>query len=277
VPLLGQRGRLIELEYAAANPRVTRMPEGGLYWTAGMTAPVVNSDVPVTSPQSRGDMFTQSRNTLARLNDSLRQAGLTSTDVVFVRAFLGPDTDGRFDFDGWQKAFSEFFHSDKKPQSTTVTAPSFPGRGAVIEVEFIAAFPKQPALFTGPHPKLQAFGEPAAMISSGVAVKPGSALYFSGLAVPTTGGDMKTQALSALQSLRSRLVEKGADFKDVVFIRAYVPSADGRFDLAGWQDAYATFFNTREQPHKSARTTITVQAFASPSWQIAIDAVAVIP
>lgn len=317
VPLLAEPGRLVEIEYVAVTSQAAKMaagsealalpvtnpnlkpygkkadriyagmgvmPGGGMYWTAGMTAPVIKADAPPASYESRGDMYTQSRNTLARLKDNLAQAGLTLADVVYVRAFLGPDRSGKFDYDGWNKAYGEFFNNGEqphKPARTTVTTPAFAGAGALIEIEFVAAFPKAPGIFegpeAGPNPRLRAYGERTAMISSGVAVKPGTALYFSGDAVPTVDGDMKTQALSALESLRSRLVQAGAGFKDVVFLRAYVPSADGKFDLAGWQEAYATFFNTPAQPHKSARTTIAVRALPNPAWKIAIDAIAVVP
>jgi enamine deaminase RidA (YjgF/YER057c/UK114 family) len=249
-----------------------------MYWTAGMTAPVVK---PKASPdENRGDMFTQSRNTLKRLKDNLAEAGLKVADILLVRAFLGPDKQGKFDFEEWDKAYNEFFKDERsiEPPRTTVTTPAFAGRGALIEIEIVASFAKAPAFFSAQgNPKIQDFAEHAAMISSGVAVKAGSAVYVSGAAVPAVEGDMKTQALSALESLRSRLAEAGAGFKDVIFMRAYVPSTDGKFDLTGWQEAYGTFFNTPQQPHKSARTTIAVQALANPEWKIAIDAIAVVP
>ena len=275
VPFLGP-GRLIQIECIAMSQK--SVTETGMYWTAGMTAPVIKQDA--SPDENRGDMSTQSRNTLSRLSDNLAEAGLTASDVVFVRAFLGPDKQGRFDFEGWNKAYDEFFKNERsnRPPRSSVTSPAFAGRGALIEIEFVAKFPKTPAFFnTANNSKLHDFGEATAMISSGVAVKSGAALYFSGAAVPTVEGDMKAQSLSALESLRSRLEEKGAGFKDVVFLRAYVPSTDGKFDLAGWQEAYATFFNTSQQPHKSARTTITIQALPNPAWKIAIDAVAVVP
>jgi enamine deaminase RidA (YjgF/YER057c/UK114 family) len=275
LPLLEFKGSLIELECIVANKNP--LPDDGMYWTAGMTAPVIKTDAP--SDENRGDLSTQSHNTLLKLKDNLRDAGLTSENIVFVRAFLGPDKQGRFDFDGWEKAYNEFFKNEKSnaPPYITLTTPAFAGRGAMIEIEVVASFAKAPAFFSPPgSSKIHDFGEPTAMISSGVAVKAETGLYISGAAVPTVEGDMKTQALSALESLRSSLAEAGAGFKDVVFLRAYVPSSDGKFDLAGWQDAYATFFNTAQQPHKTARTTIAVQALPNPAWKIAIDAVAVV-
>ena len=277
VPFLGQSGRLIQIECVAVTKN--SVPDGGMYWTAGMTAPVIKQDA--TPDENRGDMFTQSHNTLTRLKENLTEAGLTVSDILFVRAFLGPDKQGKFDVEAWNKAYDEFFsgqNPSNRPPRSTVTAPAFAGRGALIEIEFAAKFSKTPAFFnTQADSTLHDFGEPSAMISSGVAVKSGSRLYFSGSAVPTVEGDMKAQALSALESLRNRLQDTGADFKDVIFLRAYVPSGDGKFDLAGWQEAYAMFFNTPQQPHKSARTTITIQGLPNPAWKIAIDAVAVVP
>jgi enamine deaminase RidA (YjgF/YER057c/UK114 family) len=276
VPSIGQKGSLIELECVVAEK--DPLPDDGMYWTAGMTAPVIKPDA--APDENRGDLSTQSRNTLARLKDNLTEAGLKLSDIVLVRAFLGPDKQGKFDFEAWDKAYGEFFKNEKanKPPWTTVTTPAFAGRGALIEIEVVAAFATAPGFFSAQAgSKIHDFGEPTAMISSGVAVKAGSALYISGAAAPTVEGDMKTQALSALESLRTSLAEAGAGFKDVVFLRAYVPRADGKFDLAGWQEAYGTFFNTPQQPHKSARTTIAVQALPNPAWKIALDAIAVVP
>jgi len=276
VPFLGP-DRLIQVECIAMSKN--SVLDGGMYWTAGMTAPLIKQDA--SPDENRADMLTQSRNALARLSDNLEEAGLTASDVVFVRAFIGPDKQGKFDFEGWNKAYDEFFKNESpsnRPPRSSVTSPAFAGRGALIEIEFVAKFPKTPAFFnTENSSKLHDFGEATAMISSGVGVKSGGALYFSGAAVPSVEGDMKAQSLSALESLRNRLAEKGAGFKDVIFLRAYVPSTDGKFDLNGWQEAYATFFNTSQQPHKSARTTITIQALPNPTWKIAIDAVAVVP
>ena len=89
---------------------------------------------------------------------------------------------------------------------------------------------------------------------------------------------MKTQALSALETLKGRLAEAGLSFKDVTFLRAYVvPEADGSVDRTGWGEAYTTFFNNKEQPHKPARTTIAVHSLPRPNWKIEIDVIAAEP
>jgi len=327
VPMLNQNGGLIELEYVCAtrdpakmaagsralalpvtNPNLTPygtkegriyagmgiMPGSGLYWTSGNNPPVINKDAPLTSYENRGDMHTQAHNTLVLLKDNLAGVGLTLADVVYVRAFLGPDGNmgGKFDFDGWNKAYSEFFNTPDqphKPARVTATTPTFAGNAGgqpntMIEIEFVAAFPKAPALFDGPgavgppHTLLRDYGASTAMVASGIAVKPGAALYLSEGALPTGGGDMKTQALSTLESLKSHLAEAGASFRDVVFLRAYlVPGADGSVDRDGWNAAYTTFFNNPGQPHKPARVTIPVSSLPKSDSKIAIDLIAVVP
>jgi enamine deaminase RidA (YjgF/YER057c/UK114 family) len=125
---------------------------------------------------------------------------------------------------------------------------------------------------------VRAYGAPTALFASGVAGKPGTSLYLSSGALPAVGGDMKSQALSALESLKSGLAQAGAGFKDVVFLRAYlVPNSDGSVDRDGWNQAYATFFKTPEQPNKPGRVTIPVTSLPKADAKISIDVVAVVP
>lgn len=267
------------------------VPGSGMFWTAGLTAPVINKEAPATSYESRGNMYTQARNTLAALKKNIEGAGLTLADVVFVRAFLGPDHNmgGKFDVDGWNRAYGEFFNNPEqphKPARTTATTPTFASNAggltnSMIEIEFVAAYPKAPASFEGSEAGkkvVHIYGAPTAMFASGVATRPGKGLYFSSGALPTVGGDMKTQALSALESLKSGLAKAGASFADTVFLRAYlVPNADGTVDRNGWNEAYSTFFNNPAQPNKPGRVTIPVSSVPKADSKIAIDIVAVVP
>lgn len=315
VPLLGRPGTLIEIEFvcmpskasasfatsdalklpvtnAGIKPYGTKenriytgmgvVAGSTMYWTAGVVAPVHNDKLQPTDREYRGDMKTQARNTLTKLKENLASVGLTFGDVVFMRAFLAPDAlkNDTFDYDAWNAAYGEFFNSSDnphKPARTTVTTPGF-GPGTLLEVEVIAAFPKRPALFDAksPHPKLHAYGEPDAMIASGIAVDAPAQFFFSSGAVSTVKGDLKTQAVSALDALQAQLTRANMKFSDVVFLRAYVvPGADGTFDRAAWTAAYTQYFNNKDQPHKPARTTIQVQSLPNPDWVIEVDAIAV--
>jgi len=315
VPLLSKPGVLIEVEFVCLPPRAAKLfassdalqlpvgnptlkpygtrenriytgmgivPGTAMYWTAGTVAPVANEKLPPTDREYRGDMQTQARNTLLKLKENLAAVGLEFDDVVFMRAFLAPDAakGNAFDYDGWNAAYEEFFNNKSnphKPARTTVTTPGF-GPGILLEVEVIAAFPTRPALFDARsiHPKLKTYGEPDAMIASGIAVDAPASFFFSSGAVSTVKGDLKTQAVSALEALQARLALGGMKFSDVVFLRAYVvPGADGTFDRNAWTAAYTQFFNNKEQPHKPARTTIQVKSLPNPDSLIEVDAIAV--
>jgi enamine deaminase RidA (YjgF/YER057c/UK114 family) len=266
------------------------MPGSGLYWTAGLTAPVLNSSAPASSYDNRGDMRTQARNTLARLKENIEAAGLTLADVVYVRAWLGPDVNmgGRFDVDGWNLAYAEFFNNPgqpHKPARVTTFTPTFASNAggqpnSMIEIEFIAAYSNAPALFEGEgagKPRRE-FGAPGAMFAAGVAAKPGMALYLSSGTLPGVDGDMKTQATSVLESLKAGLAQGGGSLSDVVFLRAYlVPAPDGSVDRDGWNQAYSSFFNNPAQPNKPGRVTIPVTSLPKEGAKIAIDVIASLP
>ena len=314
VPLLGRPGTLIEIDFVCLpkkgadfasaaraglpafnsqlKPYGTKerhilagigvLPNTALYWTQGTTPPVLDESVPQTDIRHRGDMRTQARNTLLALQKNLASVGLTFKDVVYLRAFLAPDRrTGTFDYDGWNAAYGEFFNNAEnphKPARTTVTTPTYGSPSMMIEIEIIAAFPKAPELFDAKaaNPRLKAFGEPSAMISSGVAVAANAPLVLSAGVVSAVPGDMKTQALSALDTLQKRLAAAGLTFKDVVFLRAYVvPDADGNVDRQGWAQAYTQYFNNPQQPHKPARTTIAVLSLPRPDLKIELDVIAV--
>jgi len=319
VPLLGRPGTYIEIEFVCAGtpkpglftssdqlglpvaspmlkPYGTRegriyagmgiKPGAAYYWTAGTTSPVLNANEPATSPNRFGDMKTQATGLLKRLQENLANVGLTFSDVIFLRAFLGPDTlrGGGFDYDGWNAAYSEFFNTaanPHKPARSTVTTPTYGQPGMMLEIELLCAFPgstDKVRFDNSASPGLKAYGAPTAAISSGVASKAGNRFHFSAGAVPAVGGNMKTQALSALETVKTRLAAAGMSFKDVTFLRAYiVPEADGSLDRAGWGEAYTTFFNNPGQPHKPARTTIAVHSLPNPAWKIEIDVIAAAP
>lgn len=268
------------------------MPDSGFYWTAGLTAPVLDRTAAPTSYASRGTMETQARNTLQALKDNIAGAGLSLSDVVYVRAWLGPDINngGKFDTEAWNKAYGEFFNNPAqphKPARVTMTTPTFAGNtggpsNTMIEIEFVAAFPDAaPAIFAkaeGADATTRLYGAPTALFASGVAGKPGTSLFLSSGMLPGVTGDMKTQATAALEALGRTLTQAGGSFKDVTFLRAYiVPEADGSVDRAGWNEAYSRFFNTPAQPRKPGRVTIPVVSLPSSTARIALDAIAVIP
>jgi enamine deaminase RidA (YjgF/YER057c/UK114 family) len=251
-----------------------------LYWTPG-----TGQAVPNRPAGDRSDTYAQALNDLKLLRTNLATVGLGFGDVVYLRAFLGPDptAGGKFDYDGWNRAYLECFNTaanPHKPARTTMAIPVF-GGGGTVEIEVMAAFPGASPVFDradAGNSNLRTYASPAPPWADGVAVRPGAPLYFSSAAAPASAGSVRTQALSALAVLKGRLSSAGLAFKDVVFLRAYiVPDAAGLIDRAGWSEAYQTCFNHPGQPHKPARTTISVAALPGPGQKIAIDVIAAGP
>jgi enamine deaminase RidA (YjgF/YER057c/UK114 family) len=134
-------------------------------------------------------------------------------------------------------------------------------------------------------------GEGTSPISSGVGVPAGRAYFWtSGTGAPVIKkeaatvyeryGDTYVQGAATLKALAALLEKQGLTMKDVVYLRVYVaPDAakGGKPDFPGWFKAYGEVFNIKENPVKTARSTVGVAALAVPDWLIEIEAVAVYP
>ena len=97
---------------------------------------------------------------------------------------------------------------------------------------------------------------------------------------PARYGDTKTQAISVLKAIETRLKEHGLGMKDVVYLRAYLVADKNKgnvIDTQGWNDAYGQFFNNTTNPVKTARSTVGVAALVNPAWLVEIEAFAVFP
>ena len=130
------------------------------------------------------------------------------------------------------------------------------------------------------------FGSPTSEISSSVAVPHSyNRLLFSGTVAPLLNKDGKTsyerygntekQAIGILEKLKADLETKGLSLADVTYLRVYVapdPNKGNAPDYQGWFDAYSLFFNTKENPVKTARSTVGVQSLVSPDYLIEIEA-----
>ena len=154
--------------------------------------------------------------------------------------------------------------------------------GAVLAVPAGRADEPATVTFTGPAPS---------QIASGVGVPAGRAYFWTSGVVPSAAkrdgatvyeryGDTHAQGVSCLKNIAAVLATQGLGLKDVVYLRVYVaPDADkgGKPDFAGWFKAYSEFFNTKENPVKTARSTVGVAALVNPDWLIEVEAVAVYP
>ncbi len=137
------------------------------------------------------------------------------------------------------------------------------------------------------------YGDPKAVISQGVAIPAGAAVFMvSGLLAPAIdtnaknddraryGIDTKTQAIGIFKTMEKQLAGHGLSLKDVVYIRAYLigdSAKGGKLDVDGWNEAYKQFFGTADNPNKTARATIGVAALVAPQFLLEVEAVAVYP
>ena len=134
-------------------------------------------------------------------------------------------------------------------------------------------------------------GDAASSISTGVGVPAGRAYFWtSGTGAPVIKkegttvyeryGDTYVQGAATLKTLAALLAKQGLTMSDVVYLRVYVaPDAakSGKPDFPAWFKAYGEVFNTKDNPVKTARSTMGVAALANPDWLIEIEAVAVYP
>lgn len=93
-------------------------------------------------------------------------------------------------------------------------------------------------------------------------------------------GDMQTQAVSALTSIKATLTKLGLGMGDVVKMTVFMvadPSKDNKLDFAGLMAGYTQFFGTAEQPNKPARSAIQVAALVAPGALLEIEVIAAKP
>lgn len=129
-------------------------------------------------------------------------------------------------------------------------------------------------------------------IAAAVEVPAGKAtVYLSGMtptvadpkATPNTFaayGDTRTQALSALNTIKATLERLHLGMGDVVKMQVFLvgdPLKGGHMDFDGLMAAYTQFFGTHEQPKLPARSAMQVAALANPGYLVEIEVIAVRP
>ncbi|WP_121661834.1 RidA family protein [Metabacillus litoralis] len=134
--------------------------------------------------------------------------------------------------------------------------------------------------------KITFFGSASSSISSSVAVPHNyHTLSYSGTVPPLLNkdgktayeryGDTETQAIGILSKFKDDLEAKGLSMSDVTYLRVYItpdPNKGNKQDYQGWFNAYAKFFNTKENPVKTARSTVGVDSLVNSDWLIEIEA-----
>lgn len=120
-------------------------PGAGYVWTSGTTPPVFNERAEAGTRERFGDTKIQAAGVLSRIEEQLRELGLSMENVIYIRAYLVADPQlGRIDTQGWNEAYSEFFGNDAnptRPARSTVGVAALVNSDWLIEIEAFAAYP----------------------------------------------------------------------------------------------------------------------------------------
>jgi enamine deaminase RidA (YjgF/YER057c/UK114 family) len=90
-------------------------------------------------------------------------------------------------------------------------------------------------------------------------------------------GDMQTQTVSVLTSIKGTLAKLGLGMGDVVKMTVFMaadPAFDNKLNFPGLMAGYSQFFGTKEQPNKPARSAVQVAALVAPGALLEIEVIA---
>ena len=126
--------------------RAVEIPAGTtLVFHSGMTPSPKDPKAPEGTPAYWGDTTTQALSSFGNLKTSLDEMGLSFGDVVKMLVFLVADPankDGRMDFQGFMKAYTQYFGTPEQPNLPARSALQVAGLaapGMLVEIEVILA------------------------------------------------------------------------------------------------------------------------------------------
>jgi enamine deaminase RidA (YjgF/YER057c/UK114 family) len=123
-----------------------KVPAGkSMYFASGMVADVKDESKPVGDRARLGNTYEQSISTLKRIAEYLGEEGLSLKDVVAMKVYVAPDPENgnKPDFDGWFKAYGEYFGTAENPNKvarSTIGVFTLVDPNKFIEVEVRAVY-----------------------------------------------------------------------------------------------------------------------------------------
>jgi enamine deaminase RidA (YjgF/YER057c/UK114 family) len=93
-------------------------------------------------------------------------------------------------------------------------------------------------------------------------------------------GDMETQTVSVLNSIKDTLAKLGLGMGDIVKMTVFMaadPAYGGKLNFPALMAGYGKFFGTKEQPNKPARSAVQVAALVAPGALLEIEVIAAKP
>ena len=126
-----------------------KVPEGrDIYFASGIVAYPKDATKPAGDRERFGNTYEQSVSALKRINEYLGEEGLSLKDVISMKVYVAPDpeNDNKPDFQGWFKAYGEFFNNaDVNPNKvarSTIGVYTLVNPDMLIEIEVRAIYPE---------------------------------------------------------------------------------------------------------------------------------------
>lgn len=115
-------------------------------YLSGTVPPVADAEAPANTVAAYGNTQAQTVSVLKAIEAQLKGMGLSMGDVVKMQVFLvgDPALDGRMDFGGFMKGYSEFFGTAAQPNlpvRSTMQVAALANPGFLVEIEVTAVRP----------------------------------------------------------------------------------------------------------------------------------------
>jgi enamine deaminase RidA (YjgF/YER057c/UK114 family) len=114
-----------------------------LYVSGQLASPVTPADAVKGTPAVYGDTEAQANSEFLKIQDILKEQGLTMGDVVSMHVFMAgdPEKGGKLDFAGLQKSYLKYFGTTEqpnKPARAAMQVAALAAPWALVEIEVIA-------------------------------------------------------------------------------------------------------------------------------------------
>lgn len=112
------------------------------FFTSGLVANVKNEQATPGTYEKYGNTYEQSISILNRIKETIGEEGFEMEDVIFLRVYLAPDSEGSIDWDAWFRAYGEFFNNESNPNKvarSTIAVYALANPELLIEIEAVAA------------------------------------------------------------------------------------------------------------------------------------------
>lgn len=84
-------------------------------------------------------------------------------------------------------------------------------------------------------------------------------------------GDMKQQTVNTFERFKQTLETQGWSMSDIVQVRAFAVAGGDGLDIAGFNEGYAQFFGTADNPNKPVRSFVEIADLVVDGWLVEIE------